>query len=130
MLDDYNNLITILVPKPLVTIKTEDISFLSVFAKEIERLKDKGDIDAQRQLQDHLIEMLMSPEFLENKELSKRICEIGAYYCLPQIVRERVEKLKECISDSSVYLNDLKYCILNSEKIQEQTMVEITLKLL
>ena len=39
-----------------------------------------------RHLQDHLIEMLMSPEFLENKELSKRICEIGAYYCLPPIV--------------------------------------------
>lgn len=61
--------------------------------------------------------MLMSPEFLENKELSKWICEIGAYYCLPAIVWERVEKLWWCISDSNVYMNDLKYCILNSEWI-------------
>jgi len=38
------------VPKPLVTIKTEDISFLSVFAKEVERLKDKGEIEDMRHL--------------------------------------------------------------------------------
>lgn len=50
ILDDFNNPITILVPKPLVTIKTEDIMFLSVFAREIERLKDKGQEEDLRKL--------------------------------------------------------------------------------
>lgn len=44
-----------------------------------------------------MIEMVMSPEFLENKQFTQRVCEIGAFYCLPPIVRERVEKLKHCI---------------------------------
>ncbi len=72
----------------------------------------------------------MSPEFLENKELTQKLCENGAFYCLPQVVRERVEKLSHCIRDKSVFMNDLKYCILHWDKMTEQTMIEITLKLL
>jgi hypothetical protein len=70
VLDDFNNPKTILVPRPNMSINVEDIDFLVVFSNEIERLKDHKEEDEMKILQNQMIEMVMSPEFLENRLLT------------------------------------------------------------
>lgn len=50
-----------------VSINIEDIDFLVVFSNEIERLKENKEEEEMKVLQNQMIEMVMSPEFLENK---------------------------------------------------------------
>jgi len=116
-----------------VDIKLEEIEFLVVFSREISRLSCSKDPETKKEaesVKNQMIDMLMSPEFLENPALSPKLCEIGAFYCLHPVVKARVDKLKYCIRNKSVFMNDLKYCILHWNKMSEQTMIEIIMKLL
>lgn len=57
-------------PKPGLIIRTEDIEFLVVFSTEIQRLKEMKRFEEMQEIQHLLIDMLMSPEFLEHVGLS------------------------------------------------------------